>query len=240
MKYSIVIPAHNEAPTIEEFVRRFVGALPAAVSNVLAEIILVENGSTDRTLAACENLQAAFPGLVRVLSNERGSYGEAIKRGMLESRGSHLSILECDYLDERFVARSVALFSAGDADMIIASKRHAESVDHRPLKRRWLTWGFNRVLNARIGYPGTDTHGLKSIETTLAKRLCELAITTDEIFQTEIVLIAWRLGARIREVPIHLEEQRATTVSIQRRLPKVMRMVSELRKSLARFPASSR
>jgi len=238
MKYSIIIPAHNEAQTIEEFVCQFVSVLPASVSDVLCELIIVENGSSDHTLAACKRLQGAFPCLVRVLSNERGSYGEAIKRGILESCGSHLSILECDYLDEHFVERSIALFSSACADLIVASKRHPESVDRRPLKRRLLTWGFNRLLNIFVGYPGSDTHGLKSIETDLAKRLCELSITTDEIFQTEIVLIAWRLGARIREVPVRIEERRTTPVSIQRRLPKVIKIVSGLRKSVERFPAT--
>ena len=108
---------------------------------------------------------------MRVLSNERGSYGEAIKRGMMESEGTHLSILECDFLDAEFVAASVDLFEKEHARFIVASKRHPDSVDNRPLKRRILTLIFNRILNLFTGYPGTDTHGLKSIETTLAKQL---------------------------------------------------------------------
>ncbi len=236
MQHSIIIPAHNEAQTIEEFVMRFVRDLPVSVSTVLHEIIIVENGSIDDPRAACERLRQALPDLVRVFSNARGSYGEAIKRGMLESRGSHVSILECDCLDERFVEASIELFQGGKAAFIVASKRHPDSVDRRPLKRRMLTWGINAVLNAVTGYPGSDTHGLKSIEGPLAKRLCELSVTTDEVLQTEIVLLAWRLGTEIHELPIQIEERRATSVSLPKRLPKVIGMVSELRRSLRRFP----
>ena len=99
-----------------------------------------------------------------------------------------------------------------------------------------LTWGFNRILNWVVGYPGTDTHGLKSIETALAKRLCGLAQTTDELLQTEIVIVADRLGYKIGELPISIEERRPTPVAIARRVPKVIKMVSALRKSAHRFP----
>lgn len=236
MKYDIVVPVHNEAEHIEAFVARFLEDIPEAVRAVLHEVILVENGSTDGSLAACQRLETRFPEVVRVLSIARGSYGEAIKHGMLNSTGSHLSILECDFLVPAFVAHSIRLFETDEADFIVASKRHPESSDRRPLKRRVLTQAFNRVLNAAIGYPGSDTHGLKSIRTELARELCAQAQTTDEIFQTEIAIIAWRTGYRIRELPIAIEELRPATVSIRKRLPKVAHMVSLLRRSAKRFP----
>ena len=234
--YGIIIPAHNEAEHIESFVGRFIRDLPDAVRGSLLEVILVENGSTDGTAEACRRLQEQFPDLVRVLVNERPSYGEAIKRGMLESRGRYLSILECDFLDREFVSDSLELLRSGKTRFIVASKRHPRSVDERPFKRRMLTLGFNLILNLFLGYPGSDTHGLKSIETSLAQELCQRAQTTDELFQTELALLAWRWGNRIEELPISIREQRPTTVSVARRLPKVAHMVWALRKSIKRFP----
>lgn len=236
MKYSIVIPAHNEEENIGPFASRFIDDLTTRMADVEFEFIIVENGSTDHTLEAVRRLEAKYPQWIRVFSNERGSYGEAIKRGMLESNGAYLSILECDLLDAKFVAKSVELFRADETRFIVASKRHPESLDCRPLKRRILTRLFNTIIKVCLGYPGSDTHGLKSIEKQLAKRLCELALTTDEIFQTEIVLIAWRVGEDIVELPIHIEEVRAATVSIRRRFPMVIDLVRQLRRSLKRFP----
>jgi len=240
MEWTCVIPVHNEAPNLEVSVTQFVQSLPNGVAEVLKEIILVENGSTDGTLDSCHRIQETFPKLIRVVTIPRGSYGEAIKKGMLESRGTHLSILECDFLDPTFVSASIAVFRANRAPFVVGSKRHPESVDRRPLKRRVLTALYNFVfLRLCIGYPGTDTHGLKSLETPLAKKLCEMAITTDEIFQTEIVLIAWRLGLPIEEVPLQIREMRFPSVSIVRRLPKVLNTVKSLRGSLIRFPKFS-
>lgn len=237
MRYSIVIPAHNEVANLGPFVTEFLRDLPRSVAEVLDEIILVENGSLDDTLGACRRLAAEHPGLIRVLSNPRGSYGEAIKRGILESAGSYVSVLECDFLDGAFVAESIALFRRGDANFIVASKRHPASIDRRPLKRKLLTIGFNALLRMYLRYPGTDTHGLKSIEGSLAKELCRISATTDEIFQTEIVLLAWRLGHSIVELPIQIRERRATAVAVVRRLPAVANVLSALRQSLRRFPS---
>jgi len=236
MRYGIVIPVHNEADHIEIFVSRFLDEIPPRVRAVLKEVILVENGSLDDTAGACRRLSEKRTDLVRWFSVDRPSYGEAIKQGMLACRCDYLSILEVDFLVPDFVARSIELFEAGQARFVLASKRHPESVDRRPLKRRMLTLMFNWMLNTLVGYPGSDTHGLKSIQTSLAKELCALAETTDEVFQTEIVLLAWRLGHRIEELPIRIEEKRPGPVSITCRLPKVLDMIRQLRRSLKRFP----
>jgi glycosyltransferase involved in cell wall biosynthesis len=240
MTYTIVIPAHNEQQTIQRHVEAFLVDLPQPVRDILVEIIIVENGSTDGTLAAVKELAVRSPGLVRVASLPRGSYGEAIRHGMMLARGSHLSILECDFLDTAFVCSSIERFAEGTCGLIVGSKRHAFSIDRRPLKRRILTRGFNSILRLTTGYPGTDTHGLKSLETSLAHRLCRAASTTDEAFQTEIVLLAWRWGVRIEELPVSIEERRPAPVSIRRRIPMVWHTVGDLRRSLRRYPKTGK
>ncbi len=240
MQYSIVIPAHNEAAGIDARVTGFIQNLPREVAEVLGEIIIVENGSTDGTLDACRRLEQRYPSLVRIVTTPRGSYGEAIKLGMLNSKGTHVSILECDFLDPRFVSASMAIFQDDRAQFVVGSKRHPHSVDRRPLKRRVLTAVYNFVfLRLFIGYPGTDTHGLKSLEAALAKKLCEITVTTDEVFQTELVLLAWRLGIKIEEIPVEIWEMRKPTVSVLRRLPKVLNTARALQRSLGRFPKLS-
>lgn len=234
--YSIVIPAHNEGKTIGKSVGRFLEGLSGEVRDILREIIVVENGSTDNTREECGKLRGTYPTIVRALSVSRGSYGEAIKKGILEARGRYLSILECDNLDTGFVEESIRIFAVERPQLIVASKRHPRSIDDRPLTRRLLTFGFNLILRAAVGYPGTDTHGLKSMDAAWGRRVCAIAMTTDEIFQTELVVLSWRLGGRIVELPIRIEETRAAPVSVIRRFPKVIRLVPQLRRSIGRFP----
>jgi len=233
---SIVIPAHNEGEHLERFVEDFLRRLSPATRDNMRETIIVENGSTDDTWEACERLRSGHPDIVRVFRNARGSYGEAIKRGMLESQGSQIAILECDFLDAAFIGKSQELYRTDKAMFTVASKRHPASEDNRPYRRRILTLGFNLVLRIACGYPGSDTHGLKFIDAALARRLCQIAQTTDEVFQTEIVLLAWRLGTTIHELPIYIAESRHHRVPILKRIPKIMNMVWHLRRSLRRFP----
>jgi len=240
MIYTVVIPVHNEAATLDRAVSSLIAALPGLGLPVEFEVLLIENGSTDHTLLVCRRLAEAAPGIIRVISIARASYGEAIKRGLLESRGQYASILECDLLDPTFVQRSFGLFIDDHAEFIVGSKRHPASRDRRPMKRRLLTWAFNRCLNVLLNYPGSDTHGLKSIDAELARELLAIAMTTDEVLQTELVLLAWRRGIRIHELPLHVDERRAAPIAVHRRLPKVWRMVGQLRRSVARVPGGSR
>lgn len=235
MDCSVIVPVHNEAPYIRESVAAFLQALPSEARAALREIVLVENGSTDGSIEECRAAGQAHGEIMRVLVNPVAGYGEAIRRGMLEARGTHLTILECDCMDADFFAGSIRLFRHNSAQFIVASKRHPKSVDLRPWKRRALSAAFHWMVNAATGYRGTDTHGLKSIETALARKLCGMAVTGGEVFQAEIVLLAWKLGVRVHELPLRIEEKRPTPVAVWKRAPNVMGAVWQLRRSLRRF-----
>ena len=124
-----------------------------------------------------------------------------------------------------------------------ADRRRASNTSSSKCRRqgrqllRVLTALYNVILlRLFIGYPGTDTHGLKSIDAECAGILCKAALTTDEVFQTEIVLLAWRLGITIDEIPVDISEMRTAPVTVLRRVPKVLDTVRQLKKSLQRFP----
>lgn len=233
---SLVVPVHNEAGHLDAFVRGFVAEIKRTVEARQIELILVENGSTDDTAGVCRRLSETLPGVVKPHSVERPDYGAAVKQGILESQGEVVFMLECDCLDPIFVRECLGLIESRGAQFIVGSKRHPRASDTRPSKRRFLTWAFNKLLlNTVLGYPGSDTHGLKCVRTSLAKDLCGQSLTLGEAFQTELVLLAWKRGIDIFEVAVSIGEKRAAPVSIQRRIPKVVRLVGELRGSMRRF-----
>ena len=82
MRCSVIIPLHNEEATVRSALPSFLDSLPAEVSGTLAEVLLVENGSTDGTREEAERLANRYPGLVRVSSIARPSYGSAIRHGI--------------------------------------------------------------------------------------------------------------------------------------------------------------
>jgi glycosyltransferase involved in cell wall biosynthesis len=233
-KCSIVIPVYNEASHIEDHVSRFWRELGSA-RDLVAEIWLVENGSTDGSYDACQRLARLVPSILRIHQVSFPSYGEAVRQGVLRATAEVTMILESDAMDIDFFHSALAHLESGTADFVVGSKRHPQSIDSRPYKRRLLTRLFNLWLKVFFRFPGTDTHGLKAIRTEVARHLCGFSITRGEVFQTEIVLLAHKLSYRVVEVPVHLNETRRTRVSIVRRLPKVIGIVGELKKSLDRF-----
>ncbi len=239
MRYSVVIPVHNEAAYVGDCIARFLDDL-ASRGIRDAEILLVENGSSDATYETCLALEGRFPGEVRALRIPEASYGEAVRRGVLAASGEAVCLLECDALDPDFVARALGAIGRNEADFVIGSKRHPESVDARPPARRLLTRLFNIGLRILFAFPGTDTHGFKALRADVARELIGKCVTGGESLQTELVLLSYRLGYRVSEAPVRLRETRATPVSIRRRLPKVLKIVREMRASLKRFPSPGR
>jgi glycosyltransferase involved in cell wall biosynthesis len=231
---SVVIPVHNEAPYIEKFILRFWDNL-GNLRKKLVEIRLVENGSTDNSLQVCHHLAEKLPNIIVAHHIPQASYGEAIKQGMLFAEGRIVAILECDFLDIAFLSRSIRIIEEDKGDFVLASKRHPDSIDRRAISRRLLTYLFNTCLRLSFRFPIRDTHGLKTLRAETARHLCKIAITGGEIFQTEIVLLAYKLGFRILELPIRIDEQRSSSISVLRRVPKVIPFFFELKRSIARF-----
>ncbi len=84
-RVSVVIPIHNEAALLERAIADLFRELEHR-SIVLYELLLVENGSTDGTLAVLERLARGLP-VVRLLRSETASYGYALAAGMRAATG---------------------------------------------------------------------------------------------------------------------------------------------------------
>lgn len=232
---SIVIPVHNEAAHLAASLAGFFDDL-GPLSPRIGEILLMENGSGDGTMDVCRRLEEEYPGLVSARRMEIASYGEAVKAGLQEAKEEAVFVLECDVLDAGFIVAAFEALDGGQADLVVGSKRLAASNDGRPFVRRSLTFLFNLGLRLLFHFRGTDTHGLKAFRREAARALAAASITGGEVFQTEIVLLAPRLGFQVVERPVRLREIRRTPVRIMRRLPMIWRLVGELRRSLGRYP----
>jgi len=90
---SVVIPVHNRA----ELMREAVGSVVAQTYRPV-EILLVDDGSTDGTAEACDELANRMPDLVRVHHRSNGGPGAARETGRLAARGEFLQYLDSDDL----------------------------------------------------------------------------------------------------------------------------------------------
>ncbi len=221
---SIVIPVYNEAIIVREAALDLCRALEALGFDY--ELILSENGSTDRTRAVIAELAAQNP-RVRALETDEPNYGRALKRGILEARGSEVICDEIDLCDVAFYQRALPLL-AGGADLVVGSKAMKGAKDARPLLRRVGTRVITLLLRAATGFRGTDTHGLKAFRRERLVEVARACVVERDLFASEFVIRAQRMGRDVREIPIALREKRPPSTHLLRRVPRVLKGLVKL------------
>lgn len=229
---SIVIPVYNEEGILREAVTELLGGLDALrtaldAPNLRFEVIIAENGSRDRTVELAEHL-ASEREEVRMFSLGEPNYGKALRRGIMEARGTWVICEEIDLCDLDFHRRALEHLRHGDADMVVGSKAMKGASDHRPLMRRAATRVLNGMLRAALDFRGTDTHGLKAFHRETLLPIVEQCVIDRDLFASELVIRAGRAGLRIIEIPIRLDEKRPPAINLFKRVPNVLRGMAKL------------
>ena len=226
---SLVIPVYNEEPILAESVENLISVLASRLPDIVYELVLCENGSTDTTFRIASDLAKRWT-QIRVERLPIASYGRAIKHGIEVSQGRLIVILNADFWDIDFIGESVSKFA--DFDVLVGSKNIAGAVDRRPILRRLITTSFNLLLRLLFGFKGTDTHGVKALRSSCIKTLAQECRTDAEVFDTELLLRAQRARLRLIEVPISVEERRPSRYGLMIRIPRTIRDLIALIKAL--------
>jgi glycosyltransferase involved in cell wall biosynthesis len=218
---SIIIPAYNEEKR-----------LPAALGQVIAylqggdwafaEILVVDDGSTDGTAGVAEKMRADYPNM-RVLRNpgNRGK-GYAVRHGMLECRGEWALFTDADLSAP--IAELETLWQAMEregAQVAVGSR----ALDRRLIgvHQSWFRENAGRVFNLSMrlitGLPFRDTQcGFKLFETGAAREIFRRQLLDGFGFDVEVLFIGRRLGYREIEVPVRWNDVAGTKVSTWRGL----------------------
>jgi dolichyl-phosphate beta-glucosyltransferase len=199
--FSIILPAHNEEKRLPTALERLAAFLSAQSYN--AEVLVVENGSSDRTLEVAKAYAERMPQL-RVLHESGRGKGLAVRRGMLEARGDYRIFCDVDFsmpVEEinRFIPPAL-----GGADVAIASREAKGAIRyHEPQLRHFIGRGFNALVRW-IALPGLqDTQcGFKCFSAAVAEQVFPLQTIDGWTFDVEVLFAARRLGYRIVEVPV--------------------------------------
>ncbi len=222
---SIVIPVHNESAILRSAVAHlYRGLRELGWSN---EVLLVENGSTDDTLSIARALTRDYFNL-RAFATDGADYGRALRHGILEAKGRFVICDEIDICDFDFYRRAVPLLESGGAEMVVGSKVMPGSTDRRPLMRRLGTRVLNHLLAIAVGFRGTDTHGLKAFARVAILGVVRECVLDRDLFASELVIRAWRMGRTVMEIPVQLEEKRPPSIGLIRRVPNVLKDLARL------------
>jgi glycosyltransferase involved in cell wall biosynthesis len=150
-KLSIIIPTHNEENTLEEIVDR---VYAVNFGDVDKEIIISNDGSTDRTPEIIQKLQDNYPGLIAYSSPTNLGKGAAVRLGIAISSGDIITIQDADLeLDPNDYPRLLAPLLSYQADIVYGSRFLGSKVKlphSSRLANRFLTLLTNLLFNGHL------------------------------------------------------------------------------------------
>lgn len=232
---SVVIPAYNEEARIEPTLRATAALL--AAHPLSWELVVVDDGSTDGTVALCERLAAELPGLRVLATNPNRGKGHAVRVGMLAARGAVRVMCDADgSMPATELPRLLAPIASGACAIAIGS-RYAGGVAavRQPAWRRAWSRLCNLVIQKTL-VPGVrDTQcGFKAFTAEAATALFGRATIDGWAFDLEILALASRLGFAVREVGVVWKDDRRSKVNPWKDLAKVVREAVTIKRNLRR------
>ena len=201
--YSIVIPAYNEEPRLVATLNSVLAYVHAQAWD--AEVVVVNDGSRDRTVEIVKMFAAKDP-ILRLVENpgNRGK-GYSVRNGMLHARGSIVLFSDADLSSP--IEEAAKLFRALDegADIAIGSRwlRSETQTQRQPLHRQLFGRIFNLLLRLTLGLQFADTQcGFKAFKRPAVDAIFPLQRIERWGFDPEILFLARKFKFKVKEVPV--------------------------------------
>jgi dolichyl-phosphate beta-glucosyltransferase len=213
---SIVIPAYNEEKRLPATLERIAAFLPSLGGQT--EIIVVDDGSKDRTAEVAESFRKILPTL-RVIPNgvNRGK-GYSVQHGMLEARGQNVLFTDAD-LSAPIDEAPKLLEALKTFDVAIGSRALDRSLIsvHESRFREFAGIVFNTIVRIILRLPFVDTQcGFKAFRREPCRILFEQQRIERFGFDPELLYLARHHGLRTVEIPVRWAHSPATKVNMLR------------------------
>jgi dolichyl-phosphate beta-glucosyltransferase len=224
--YSVVIPAYNESARILATLESVVQCIRA--QGWRAEVLVVNDGSTDRTAEIVRTFQAGAPE-VRLLENpgNRGK-GYSVRSGMMQAGGEIVMFTDSDLSAPIEEAERLFAAIAAGADIAIGSRwlESGRQTHRQPLYRQFFGRCFNMVCRMIMRLPFADTQcGFKAFTRDAANTVFQLQTIERWGFDPEILFIAVKRGFKVQEVAVSWAHDERSRMSYLR---DGMQMLKEL------------
>ena len=205
--YSIIIPVYNEEKLLQPQVERIISGIDTSLPQSVFELILAENGSTDRTAEIASKL-ASKDKRIKVIRINQPSYGLAFKEGLRKAKNPVVFQFDIDFWDIGFIKRS--LIKLDSCEFVVGSKNLNGSKDLRPVKRRIVSRLMEKAINLRFPVSISDTHGLKAIKKEMVDRYLDRVVCQNHFFDSELLIRIALDGHPWQEIPVSLKELRGS------------------------------
>jgi dolichyl-phosphate beta-glucosyltransferase len=238
MQLSIIIPSFNEElrlPGSLELIAAYINA-----SGRSTEVLVVDDGSTDRTVEVAGAFSDRIPSL-RILKNgENYGKGYSVNYGMTEARGEHVLFTDAD-LSAPIEEADKLLSALDEYDVAIGSRAmNRKLIDvHESRFREFAGIIFNRIVRLVLWLPFVDTQcGFKAFRRERCRIIFEQQRIARFGFDPELLYLARHHGLRSIEIPVRWSHSPATKINMLRDSVQMFLDVFTIRRNaiLGRYP----
>jgi dolichyl-phosphate beta-glucosyltransferase len=230
--FSLIIPAFNEADRIGQTIRLTLKYLADVAPD--AELIMVNDGSTDTTSAVAREVLATATVQTQLLENfpNRGK-GAAVRRGLLAAQKPIGLFSDADLstpLEE--TPKLIEPIAKDEVDIAFGSRALDRRLigNHQPWRREQAGRVFNLIVRFATGLPFWDTQcGFKAFRLDVCRPILERARVIGFAFDVELLYLGQRAGLRVREIPVRWNHHEGSKIRLVHDSLRMLREIVMLR-----------
>lgn len=213
---SLIIPAYNEAERLPETLASIFNFLKK--ENLEAEVIVVNDGSTDQTEEVARNNGAGYQKFKLINHSQNKGKGAAVKTGVMQAQGDYIVFLDADNSTPIKELKPL-LKNLENYDVVIGSRKikGAKITQPQSWLRRFLGDGLNWFIKIVLDLPVyNDTQcGFKGFKKYAAKDIFSKMQITGFAFDIELLCVANSLNFKVLEMPIEWHNVQKSKVKLK-------------------------
>ena len=207
---SIIIPAYNEAETINPNLRELQRTL--IKNNIVADIIVVDDGSADFTYHCISQ----DPKIVSCQLEKNMGKGEAIRQGFGYVKTPYTMFFDADLdIHPYHIPLMMTMLKVTGSDCVIGSKLHPSSMVSTSPMRKFLSWGYFILVKLLFGLKCRDTQtGIKLFKTEVLKKVMPKTRSRRFAFDLELLVNIYKENYKVREMCVEVSQKRKSRLHI--------------------------
>ena len=209
----ITIPVYNEERDLPRSIDILTRFLRENLENPW-RVVIADNGSNDNTLQVAEMLSNKYPGVTCVHIPQKGR-GRALKEVWMDSTAEIVSYMDVDLSTDLSHFPQLVKAIEGGQDLAIGSRLIKGSRVKRSLKREFISRSYSALIRTMFFTPFRDAQcGFKALSRDAVRAVVPLVKNNEWFFDSELLIIAASRGLRIKEIPVHWEDDPDSRVRI--------------------------
>jgi glycosyltransferase involved in cell wall biosynthesis len=213
---SIIIPCYNEGQKLVNNIQKINNYLSKNIPNLIYEIIVVNDGSTDNTYKILESNIEKFKNTILCTYEQNKGKGGAVKEGVKKATYDWILFMDADLSTDLSAIKTV-LQNTNNNKIIIGSRRHKKTVlmKKQGLLRKIVGIGCIILTNIITNLWLLDTQcGFKAVKTSLAKKIIKKQTINKWAFDVEWLYIAKVNNIKAIEIPVIWDNDEDSKVSV--------------------------